>query len=388
MAILTCQRDAYQRSLTVPVHEVLPVEAGVEVILEDTILYPEGGGQPDDHGTLAGQPVLGLRKTVEGRVAHRLAAAPTQASVELMVDWTRRFDHMQQHTAQHLISALAADRFDALTTAFHLRDGVCDIDLSRKLTQREANALQAAVNDEIRAARPVQHTLVSAEALDSVRTRGLPKGLSGPVRLVEIEGIDRNTCGGTHVANLAELQAVVLLPPLSQKGGCKLRYLAGGRVISGLRSAHDHEVTLSRRLSCGPEAHAEAISRLQGDAKRAAREKKALMMELSGLRGIELARSGAARFHHEDADLGFLRGVGTAAAAEAPERVFVLTGGTDGQPGVFMLIGPADAVAAKGPLVAAAVSGRGGGAKLASGGQRELAPEGPRRAAGALRGCG
>ena len=363
MAILTCQRDAYRRSMIVPVREVLPVDEGVEVVLEDTVLYPEGGGQPDDHGTLDGQPVLGLRKTAEGHIAHRLAAAPAQDSVALTVDWARRFDHMQQHTAQHLISALAADRFDALTTAFHLREGVCDIDLSRKLTQREASELQAAVNDEIRAARSVQHTLVSAEDLDAVRTRGLPAGLTGPVRLVEIAGIDRNTCGGTHVANTAELQAVVLLPPLSQKGGCKLRYLAGGRVIDGLRAAHDHEVALSRSLSCGPAAHAAAIKRLQDEAKSAAREKKALMMALSGLRGGELARSGAARFHHDEADLGFLRGVGSAAAAAAPERVFVLTGGSDGQPGVFMLIGPADAVAAKGPLVAAAVSGRGGGAK-------------------------
>jgi len=193
MAILTCQRDAYRRSMIVPVREVLPVDEGVEVVLEDTVLYPEGGGQPDDHGTLDGQPVLGLRKTAEGHIAHRLAAAPAQDSVALTVDWARRFDHMQQHTAQHLISALAADRFDALTTAFHLREGVCDIDLSRKLTQREASELQAAVNDEIRAARSVQHTLVSAEDLDAVRTRGLPAGLTGPVRLVEIAGIDRNT---------------------------------------------------------------------------------------------------------------------------------------------------------------------------------------------------
>lgn len=363
MAILTCQRDAYRRSLIADVHEILAVDGGVEVVLEDTVMYPEGGGQPDDHGTLGGHPVLGLRKTAEGRVAHRLAAAPAQASVEITVDWARRFDHMQQHTAQHLISALAADRFDALTTAFHLRDGMCDIDLSRKLTQPEADALQTAVNDEIRAARPVQHTLVAAEDLDSVRTRGLPEGLTGPVRLVEIEGIDLNTCGGTHVANTAELQAVVLLPPLSQKGGCKLRYLAGGRVINGVREAHDREVTLSRSLSCGPAEHATAIRRLQDDSKGAAREKKALLMALSGLRGAELARSGAARFHHDEADLGFLRGVGAAASAAAPERVFVLTGGPDGQPGVFMLIGPAAAVAATGPQVAAAVSGRGGGAK-------------------------
>ena len=125
MPLLACQHDAYRRSMTAAILDVLPVDGGVEVILADTVLYPEGGGQPDDHGTLDGQPVLGLRKTDRG-VAHRLTARPAGESVEVVLDWARRLDHMQQHTAQHLISAIAADRFSADTTAFHLRDGLCD----------------------------------------------------------------------------------------------------------------------------------------------------------------------------------------------------------------------------------------------------------------------
>ncbi|MDG1483147.1 MAG: alanyl-tRNA editing protein [Myxococcota bacterium] len=362
MTLLACQHDAYRRSMTAAILDVLPVDGGVEVILADTVLYPEGGGQPDDHGTLDGQPVLGLRKTDRG-VAHRIAARPEGESAEVVLDWTRRLDHMQQHTAQHLISAIAADRFSADTTAFHLRDGLCDIDLSRSLSRAEADALQAAVNAEIRAARAVGAVEVAAADLDDVRCRKLPDGLTGPVRLVEIDGIDRNTCGGTHVASTAELQAVVLLPPLSHKGGCKLRYLAGGRVTDGLSAAHDRETTLSRALSCGSDQHAEAIKRMQAEGKAAARVQKALQMELSGLLGGELARSEQAHLHRDDADLGFLRGVAAAAAQRAPGRLFVLTGGTDGGAGVFMLIGPAEAVAALGPEVAMAVTGRGGGAK-------------------------
>lgn len=134
-------------------------------------------------------------------------------------------------------------------------------------------------------------------------------------------------------------------------------------MIDGLSAAHDRETLLSRALSCGPEQHAEAITRLQADGKAAARTQKALQMELAGLLGGELARSGQAHLHRDDADLGFLRGVASAATQLAPERLFVLTGGTDGGPGVFMLVGPAGAVAELGPKVAAAVTGRGGGAR-------------------------
>ncbi|MFT5680411.1 MAG: misacylated tRNA(Ala) deacylase [Myxococcota bacterium] len=360
MSLLACQHDAYRRSMVAAILDVIPGEGSVELILADTVLYPEGGGQPDDHGTLDGQPVLGLRKTDRG-VAHRVATQPSGESVEVVVDWARRLDHMQQHTAQHLISAIAADRFNAATTAFHLRADLCDIDLSRTLSAAEVDALQAAVNAEIRAGRAVGAVEVDPEDLDAVRCRKLPDGLTGPVRLVEIDGIDRNTCGGTHVASTAELQAVVLLEPLSHKGGCKLRYLAGGRVISGLSAANDRETVLSRALSCGPDQHAEAIGRMQAEAKAASRSRKALQMELAGLLGAQLAASGQARLHREDADLGFLGGIASAALRQRPDTTFLLTCGKDGGAGMFVLAGPPDAVAALGRQVAEAVEGRGGG---------------------------
>jgi misacylated tRNA(Ala) deacylase len=361
MSLLTCQQDAYRRTLTAPVLGITPQpDGGVEVLLSDTVLYPEGGGQPDDHGTIDGMPVLGLRRT-DGGVAHRLAAAPAGDTVTVAVDWARRLDHMQQHTAQHLLSALAADRLHADTTAFHLGAEVCDIQLSRMLTPAETRSLQDWANAEIRANRAVGMSLVTAEDLDGVRSRGLPEGLTGPVRLVTIAGIDRNTCGGTHVASTAELQAVVVLPPLSQKGGCQLRYLAGGRVIDGLAAAHDRETALSRDLSCGPEQHAMAIGRLQVSLADALKDRKALQIELAGLLGEALARSGERWLHRPGEDLPFLGGIVSAAVRQCPDRVFLATTGLDHAAGMFVLAGPPEPVAALGPRVAAALDGRGGG---------------------------
>ena len=361
--LLACQHDAYARTLSTT---VLQHADGAEVLLEDTLLYPEGGGQPDDHGTLDGVPVVGLRKQEDdGRVFHRLPpGTPLPAvgtTVTLAVDWARRFDHMQQHTAQHLLSALAADRLGAETTAFHLRPDVCDIDLSRALSSEEVAALEQWAGAAIREARPVQARVFDSAAdlaAGGVRTRGLPDGFAGPVRLVEIAGLDRNTCGGTHVASTAELQVISLLPPLAHKGGCKLRYLAGGRVLVGLHAAQERELVLSRLLSCGPEDHATAVERLQQSAKDSARALKHLQGELATLAGAELARQAVPVLRRDDADMNFLRAAAGAATEAAPDRTFLLLG-----EGLFMLAGPPEPVAALGPQIAAILGGRGGGAR-------------------------
>ena len=127
----------------------------------------------------------------------------------MVLDWPRRWDHMQQHTGQHLLTAVASDRFGWQTTAFHLGGEVSDVELAvPSLASADLRALEDVIAEEIRRQRAVSARRVSRETYQAlpVRTRGLPADISGEIQLVEIEGLDLNTCGGTHLRSTAEPQ--------------------------------------------------------------------------------------------------------------------------------------------------------------------------------------
>jgi len=360
--LLLSQTDSYRTSNRAVVRACEPDGEGAwDVVLSESVLYPEGGGQPSDAGEVGGVPVIALRKDADGAVVHRMSA-PVSGEVEVTVDWPRRFDHMQQHTGQHLLTAVARDQFGLATTAFHLGPDRCDVELDGLLGAGEMAALEAAVNAEIRAARPVAVRLAQPDELEAlgVRTRGLPEGFTGDVRLVAIEGLDLNTCGGTHLRSTAELQALKLTGTEPMRGGTRLHYLAGGRVLDALSGALSRERALSRLLTCPPAEHADAVSRVMAAAKRSGKEKKGLLSELAGLVGRELATSGARHLHRPDGDMGFLSAVAGAALRAKPELTCLLTAGV--REGVFLLVGPPDTVSALGPRVAEVLEGRGGGA--------------------------
>ena len=173
------ERDPYQQQMTVRVVAVGEHEGQPMAVLDDTLIFPEGGGQPSDRGRLGSVEVVDAVHHPDG-VRH-LLAAPVAVGLEttLEVDWARRFDHMQQHTAQHLLTAVAADRFGWPTTSFHLGADVCDIEIEAPdLGRHQLDALEEAVAAEIRAAHEVRDRRVPKDAFErlEVRTRGLPAG--------------------------------------------------------------------------------------------------------------------------------------------------------------------------------------------------------------------
>jgi Ser-tRNA(Ala) deacylase AlaX len=362
MTELLCLQDARLERVTARVLACTPVEGGFAVVPDRTVLFPEGGGQPSDDGTLGGQPVLGLTRREDGGVEH-LVAAPAAGEVEIVLDPGRRLDLTQQHSAQHLITAVALARFGLKTIAFHLGDGRSDVEFEADfLTPARLGELEAAVNEAIREARPVRLLLATREeaARLPVRSRRLPEGLEGPLRLVEIEGLDLNTCGGTHVTNTCELQAIKLLGTEKLCRGTRVFYLAGGRVLSALGQAQEREWELTRLLSAGPGEQAQAVARLQAELREAERARRALQAELAQALGASLAASGpVASLHRDDAGMDFARAVALAARQARPDLVLLLTGG--GTQGFFLLAAPQPLAAALGPQVAALLGGRGGG---------------------------
>ena len=336
-------------------------------VLDDTVLYPEGGGQPADHGTLGRAAVLDVQKR-EGELRHYLAGPVPEGPARLVLDWGRRFDHMQQHTGQHLLTAIAQERFGWATLAFHLGPETADIELdAASLGTVQMQALEEAVAAEIRAARPVTAARVDpAEyAARNVRSRGLPEGFTGEVRLVTIQGIDTNTCGGTHVRSTAELEALKLLGAEPIRGGTRLFFAAGGRARRRLE-AHERRHGQLRTLLGAPDAELVAALETRLEQLRTLdRKVRALEEEVAESTVQALAaRPGVLVEHHfEGKDAAFLGKAGRRLTAQAPEKAVFLTATCEGQHYFLLAAGTASTldVPARGRELAQLLGGRGGG---------------------------
>jgi Ser-tRNA(Ala) deacylase AlaX len=367
---LAYERDPYLTELATTVLRRGEESGRHWAVLADTVFYPAGGGQPADHGTIGGQPVLDVVR--EGAEIRHLTAAPVpDGPVLVRLDWERRFDHMQQHTAQHLVTAIAADRFGWQTTAFHLGEEVSDVELDTpSLDQHQLGALEEAVAAEVRAARSVHVDYLSAEEYahaEGVRSRGLRDDHTGDVRLVAIAGIDRNTCGGTHVRSTAELEAVKLLGSESMRGGTRVFFVAGGRARRRF-AAHELRNAELRALLGAPDAELTTVlaARLEAE-KGLERRLRTDEEELAEVTARLLAAEPAAVVdtHFADRGVPFLQLLAQRLRTHAPAKGAFLTATTEGG-AVFLLLAPpaaTDALPAAGAAVAELLGGRGGGAR-------------------------
>ena len=362
------ERDPYRTRLEVAVLRTGETDGRPWVVLDDTVLYPEGGGQPSDRGRLGSVAVVEVRK-VGGETRHFLEAPCRVGTATLELDWRRRHDHMQQHTAQHLLSALALNRFGWATRSFHIGERTSDIELDAPaLTNEQLTALEDAAMAEIVAGRAVSTRRVSPEeyAELDVRSRGLPAGHSGDIRLVEIEEVDLNTCGGTHLRSTGEIEAVKLLSTEKLRGGTRVHWVAGRRLRRRL-AEHEARSAELRALFDSDDAGLVEVAGLKLEQLAASRRQaRHLQGLLAAARVDSLAAAGGevVGAHFEDADGGLLQQVGRALVGRAPSKACLLT--ASGDKGAFFLVaaGEESAVEAArvGPKIAAALGGRGGGA--------------------------
>jgi alanyl-tRNA synthetase len=361
------ERDPYRKALEAEV-----VKTGEEggrpfAVLSDTILYPEGGGQPADRGTLNGVSVLDVQRR-HGEILHVLAAPVPPGPAAVRLDWPRRFDHMQQHTGQHLLTAVAQDRFAWETTAFHLGEKVCDVELSApKLPPGDVAALEEAVAAEIRTARPVRFRRVTPEEFETlaVRTRGLPDGHRGAIRLVEIDGVDLNTCGGTHVGSTSEIEVVKLLGTEALRGGTRLLVACGGRARARLGAHEERNAALRKALGAADEglvgAVEERLEKLRQAERDLRKRDEADARERADALSREESRVVSALF--TDRPAGFLHSLSREFLRAAPSKVGLFAT-TEGREALFVLAAGADVVVdvtAAGREVAALLGGKGGG---------------------------
>ncbi|XP_066521262.1 alanyl-tRNA editing protein Aarsd1 [Hoplias malabaricus] len=374
-----CQRDSYLRECTTSVVSCSPAELklenngkkekvkGFNVILKDTILFPEGGGQPDDHGTIENVPVL--RVTRQGPEAVHFVSSPLEngQEVQLQLDWERRFDHMQQHSGQHLITALADTMFGYKTTSWELGRQSSSIELDTiSVKTGEMEALEAAVNEKIRAHVPVNVQLLDLDdpAVEKVRSRGLPDDHAGPVRIIDIEGVDANMCCGTHVSNLSHLQVIKILgTEKGKKNKTNLLFLAGNRVLKFVEKSYSTEKSLTGLLKTGPEGHADAVDKLQKTVKRLQKSNLTLLRDMAVLIAQNFKnqsdRGNYFSLHNKDGDNEFMNIIANEIGFE--DTVIFLTVGEEKGAGLFLLAGPENVVTELGPRVSELLQGKGAG---------------------------
>lgn len=253
------------------------VEGKYLVVLAETIFYPTGGGQPHDLGTINGIPILDVFEE-DGTVFHVLPVPLEGSSAHGVLDWPRRLDHMQQHSGQHLLSAIFQDEYGYRTESFHLGAEYCSIDITTPdLTRQEQLAAEARANELILEDLPVFTYTLQPEEFGQVPLRKIPD-LPGPLRIVEIQGFDYSPCSGTHVGKTGQIGLLKILKAERYKGMTRVYFLCGGRALEDYRRKHEICSELVALLAV-PEG--EVVERVSADLERR-KELEKLVEELQG----------------------------------------------------------------------------------------------------------
>ncbi len=345
-----------------------------EVVLDRSAFYPTSGGQPHDIGTLNGVRVIDVIDD-DARVIHLLDAPLPLGAVHGEINAARRHDHMQQHTAQHLLSAIAADAYGWETASVHFGEEHSTIEFAvASVSEGALGELESAANASIAAAVPVT---LSFEEADAAVARGLRKAptRTGEIRVVTIAGLDRSACGGTHVASTAAIGTILVHGIEKIRGHVRVGFLAGNRVLARLH-AHEQELAaLAESVSCAVNELPDLVAKRQVELKNLRGAVELLEREVAVSRVNALVASvvpsadGVRRVSHRtDTDsaallramaqhAATLDGVILLAATSSPATIYYATGANSGT----------DAGAAL-KAALAAVGGRGGGSpKVAQG---------------------
>lgn len=257
--------DSFEREFNAGVLSCEPVAhrgtTAWEVVLDCTAFYPTAGGQPHDVGRLGEAHVLEVRDEDE-EIVHIVNRQIELGSVHGCIDWTRRLDHMQQHTGQHLLSAIFQERFGRPTVSFHLGSEISTIDLREHEPSEEIlEGAERAANEVIFDDRPVTVRYGTAEQLAELGARK-EVGRSGILRAIEIEGADLQPCGGTHVKRTAQIGMILVRRCSKIRQDWRVEFVCGRRAESVARADALLLRRVAERLSCATDDVVAAAERV------------------------------------------------------------------------------------------------------------------------------
>ena len=255
------EQDPYLARFSARVLTCEQGKQGFDITLDQTAFYPEGGGQPYDTGRLGGVRVLQVHQR-DGQVVHTCdRPLPVGSTVEGELDWPRRFDLMQQHSGEHIVSGIAHAKWGCDNVGFHMGADVITIDFNVELCQAQLRELEEAANRYIWQDRPVHITYPTPEELETLEYRS-KKALTGQVRIVTFPGADTCACCGTHVSSAGQIGLVKLLSAQKFREGVRIELVCGGRALAYLGRVMEQNHQISNLLSAKPLETAAAARRL------------------------------------------------------------------------------------------------------------------------------
>ena len=309
--------------------EVESAEAGSPlwwVTLEQTAFYPLSGGQPHDTGRLGDAEVLDVFEREDGTIVHVTDRPVMPGPIRGSIDWSRRFDHMQQHTGSHILAAAFHARFDIPSVSFHMGKDVSTIDVAASsLSSEQLEVVEQYANQVIFEDRPVHVRFGTAADL---ATLGVQKESEreGMLRAVEIPGVNIQACGGTHVSRTSQLGMILIRGFKRIRENWRVEFICGERARRAARADFALLDDIAQRLTCAPETIHAAITRTVNDRNAANRFGQRYLKEASMLQAQALlAKESAQHPPHSprtvigvlpDADMEYLRSVATQIVAE------------------------------------------------------------------------
>jgi alanyl-tRNA synthetase len=288
MTLRLYYQDSYLKDFRATVVERRQGGDGVAVVLDQTAFYPASGGQPCDTGVLGGAKVLNVEEDSSGAILHFLNSDIPGGSVEGHIDWERRFDHMQQHTGQHILSQAFLKLARAQTLSFHLGQEISTIDLEMETASPalilEVEQLCARIVFED---RPVHIMTVGRQDLEALGARK-ESGREGPIRVIDVQGFDRSPCGGTHVRHTGEIGLVAVLGSERYKGGIRAEFVCGLRAVETFRKEHQILQQIARLYTSHPNDLPQLAERLFHERTSLVRENARLQDQVLEMEAEEL----------------------------------------------------------------------------------------------------
>lgn len=323
--------DPYLTEFDATITAIEQVDGRPAAILDRTAFYPTSGGQPFDTGRLGEATVVDVVDADGGAIMHVLDRGVAVGPVHGRIDWARRFEHMQQHTGQHLLSAAFDRLLGVRTESFHLGAAASTIDLARLVSPREIDSVEDEANRIVWEDRPI-----AIRFADAAEAAALPlrkeSARAGQLRIIEVEDFDVSACGGTHVARTGAVGIIAVTSSERLRGGSRVEFACGGRALRTFRALRDTTAASVRLISVLPNELPGGIERLQADVKDTRRQLKDAQSRLAVYEAAELAGRavpcGAARLVVEaldGRDQAALKTIATAIATR-PGHIAVLFG--------------------------------------------------------------